>query len=371
MIRLPHGPQPFPMKRIPELDGLRAIAAFSVALYHWPLTQMSGGWLGVDVFFVLSGFLITSLLLAEYTKTETIDFKAFYFRRLLRLLPALVFFLVGLCAYYLLHRNTKFDLKWSVLPVLFYYGNWVRALDWPYSLGLAGHTWSLSIEEHFYFVWPLLLFCLLRVVKSRRGISWFVVAAILLSAGLRGYLFWRSGFADRGYYGSDTRADGLLIGCLVAIVKPTRILARFPRSFPWILVVVGLALLVFGPPYDSPAWYYGGLLAVAVAVALFLVWIQSDSQSVIKSVLRLPWRVWLGQISYAFYLWHMLLMAVVMRFYGRAPFATLLYLGSCVGMAAVSQYLVERPFLRLKDRLWRKEPVNSRSEIVRTSLSHP
>src|SRR5688572_21510992 len=213
-------------KHVPELDGLRGIAILSVIVHH-RLTPFSlqGGFLGVDLFFVLSGFLITSLLLGEFRKTATISLRNFYMRRLLRLGPAL---LIYLCASLLVTwHNQLIDIRRQLKLIayaVFYSTNWRMAFRWDDVLDPTAIIWSLSIEEQFYLIWPLILFgCLALKVRPRYIIGGLIL--IVTAIAINRWLLIAGGSdLTRLYYGSDTRADALLLGCLFAFlsVRPSQ-----------------------------------------------------------------------------------------------------------------------------------------------------
>ncbi|MFW9929612.1 MAG: acyltransferase family protein, partial [Candidatus Thorarchaeota archaeon] len=166
---------------VPQLDGMRGIAVLAVIAFHAGISFMPGGFIGVDIFFVLSGFLITSLLIREYDKYKDINFKHFYIRRALRLLPALILLLIlfsVLSVFFLQWTQAKSNLE-DALIVLFYVANWARAFH-IHGAGWLGHAWSLSIEEQFYILWPITLIFLLKRIHSRRNIFYLV----LIFAGL-------------------------------------------------------------------------------------------------------------------------------------------------------------------------------------------
>jgi len=154
------------MKYIPSLDGLRAIAVTSVVIYHANQAYCPGGWAGVDVFFVLSGFLISTILLDEFATSKVIDFRKFYIRRALRLLPAFACLIFVLLIFSLASRHHRVQDLENILMSAAYLMNWNRAFGWiPGDGGFLGHTWSLSMEEQFYFIWPVTLLLLTRVRK--------------------------------------------------------------------------------------------------------------------------------------------------------------------------------------------------------------
>ena len=203
----------------PAFDGLRAVAVVPVLLFHASVSWARGGFLGVDVFFVLSGFLITRLLLEERELTGRIALLRFYLRRILRLFPALVAVSVASLIYATiwLDHGQAVRAAHDLFAAATYRMNWVEALHAQPPFGLLDHTWSLSIEEQFYVLWPLGLLLAYRLGRGR-GVLVAAVGGAVLSAGLRA-LLWHSGQpVHRVYYGLDTHADGLLLGCALAAV---------------------------------------------------------------------------------------------------------------------------------------------------------
>src|SRR5688572_12458671 len=212
-------------RHVPELDGLRGIAIIVVLIHH-QLTSFSlkGGFLGVDLFFVLSGFLITGLLLNEFERTGSISIRKFYMRRVLRLGPALALYLIAcvIVAYHTQQISLQRQLR-LIAYALFYSTNWRMAFNWDPVLDPTAIIWSLSIEEQFYLVWPLLLFACLALRFKRKFIALALVAVIVAICLHRNSLLTQGMNLTRLYYGTDTRADALLIGCLTALVPFQRI----------------------------------------------------------------------------------------------------------------------------------------------------
>jgi peptidoglycan/LPS O-acetylase OafA/YrhL len=282
------------------LDGLRAVAVLAVLAYHSGL--LPGGWLGVDIFFTLSGFLITTLLVEEHARTGTLSIRGFYERRARRLLPALAGFLLVWVPIALL---TLPSAAWprlgsATLGVIFYVSNWDSIYGPQFygarAWGAFGHTWSLAIEEQFYLLWPLLLWASLRWAPRR--LTWGLAAAAVGSLLWRGALGWAAISPPRRLYaGTDTHADGLLLGAACAVWLVARGSApgtRVPAIASW--TILG-ALLVTGPVIPGYVWGITGLVALAtcgVMVGLL------DRPGVLAW--RLP--VALGRISYGVYLWH-------------------------------------------------------------------
>ncbi len=340
-------------KHVPELDGLRGLAILSVIIHH-QLTPFSlhGGFLGVDLFFVLSGFLITSLLLGEYRKTATISLKNFYMRRLLRLGPALATYL---CASLLVTWHTRLiDLNRQLKLVayaLFYATNWRMAFRWDETLDPTAIIWSLSIEEQFYLIWPLILFtCLAFKLKHRYIVAGLIVVTFAIA--INRYLLLAAGTdLTRLYYGSDTRADALLLGCLFAflhVAAPAWRLKNWLKA-AGVACAIGGAALIATADFSDLFLYRGGFTVFAL-LSVVVIFSSANSPVRILSILFswLPLR-WLGEISYGLYLWHWLVVRnATFHFLGRwEPWAKL---GLALGIAATSYYLIERPFNRLKTR---------------------
>jgi peptidoglycan/LPS O-acetylase OafA/YrhL len=348
------------------LDGLRGVAILLVLMFHLQLAP--GGYLGVDIFFVISGFLITTLLVEEWERRGAISLKRFYARRALRLLPALFTMILAVYALMLVLRTPEESRAYSreMLVSASYIANWVTLHQVP--MPTLGHTWSLSLEEQFYIFWPIILCAMLALNLSRRRILSIVCSGIVISMLLRFILFrlhrmHRTGGPEdtlalfRVYMGLDTRADSLLIGCLVSLLLVWNLLPRSPRfhnSTFW-FSIAGLAPLAFFVTTRDMAYqpyYYGGFTLVAAIVGVMLIHLMTTPNPMARRILGFGPLVWVGRISYSLYLVHI----PVMHFCKtdglgwRFPLQTLTIAGLCVVAAAVSHYGIERPFLRLKGR---------------------
>lgn len=314
------------MKRlgyVPALDGLRGIAIALVVAFHYFEFPFGGGG-GVDLFFVLSGFLITTLLLEERTETGKITLRAFYARRARRLLPAL---LALLAAFSVIAVAKGHDPLWDLVRFGFYTGNAVRAFTVPPPSGLE-HLWSLAEEEQFYLVWPLLL---LVFARTRR--------LLMLTLALTGALIlYRAGLAISGasmhrlYFGPDTHADGLTMGAVLAIIRQRRSLAVPEGLLPWIVGIFTLAVLI--PDLNTSI----GLPPFEIVCAALIA--AAVSGSSLATPLSWSPLVFLGKISYSLYLWHfMLIWAFGWRYH-------LMALPVAVVCAWLSYRFVEQPFRR-------------------------
>jgi len=322
---------------MPGLDGLRAIAVIAVVLYHSRdvtgianVLKPTGGFLGVEVFFVISGFLITALLLREHETKATISLREFWTRRARRLLPALYVFLAGTTLLAALFATDALDkIKNEILGAIFYVSNWLLiATDESYfeaagRPSLFRHLWSLAIEEQFYLVWPLVVFAALRL-GGRRLLLAFTALAVVGSTALLWVLFDgvpRNGDVSSVYYRTDARAAALLLGSMLAMVwqpwKESSVAAAVAASRPgrWVIDLLGVAslgvvvLMNYGFTDDRSNWgsyqrlYHGGFLALSAATIVVIAAVSLPG-SRLGWALSNPVARWIGTRSYGIYLWH-------------------------------------------------------------------
>jgi peptidoglycan/LPS O-acetylase OafA/YrhL len=342
-----------------SLDGVRGLAILFVLLSHVQSLPFGGGFIGVDLFFVLSGFLITTLLLEERRETGTVSLKAFYVRRALRLLPALVAMLAAMVVLVAVFDapGEAANARTSAVMTLLYSSNWFMAYKaFPYP-GLFA-TWSLSVEEQFYLVWPLLLITLMKLKFPPRGMVAVVAAGMLLSAGLRALLWKTTGSFERVFFGSDTHADGLLAGSLAGLllsqgwVPPSRLLKLAAH------VVLGVLILFLYWGWLADDYVLaGGLFILNLGMTALVVALVRDPGPLLLGFFEFGPLAWLGRISYGVYLWHM----VLFGWSGRVPLLKRagswpLTIALTIAVAALSFYLLERPLLRLKRRFSRVSP---------------
>jgi peptidoglycan/LPS O-acetylase OafA/YrhL len=350
------------LPRVPSLDTVRGIAVVMVLLSHlwvvWPSWVFAGpfsraGFLGVDLFFVLSGFLITALLLDEQARTGGIRLAAFYGRRALRLFPALWLLLAVHVVYAWLTGYPPFHLDVELENIqasVLYYMNW-RVLWQPAEVGDLSTIWSLAIEEQFYLVWPLAVLLVIGLRRRLANVVAVLVAAIVVVTCWRFYVFEHHGWPS-AYLRTDTRIDGLLWGALAACLwvrgwTP----AVLPRALLWAAVAVatGVFLVIEA---DGTFAYAGGLTAFVVAASVIVL-------VLVSSPVRSPGPLGVisrhvGQLSYGLYLWQAPVLHAFER-WGRFRWSNELRgygaISVTVACALVSRALVERPALRLKARL--------------------
>ena len=350
----------------PALDGIRAVAVLAVIAYHLGYGRVRGGFLGVDVFFVLSGYLITSLLLSEHARTGAIDLVAFWYRRARRLLPALFLMLI-VVSIWIGISSPAFELEMrreDILWTLFYGANWhyiATGQDYFAQFASASplrHTWSLAIEEQFYVAWPLIVGTALWLGRRRPAVVGAIcVAGIALSVAAMAALY-DPGDPSRAYYGTDTRMHELLVGALLAVVLHSyagkRAMVLAARAAPALAVAAGLGLVVmFARLSDTDALYYRGVSLLVALEAAALVWsVEVAPRSIAARVLSLRPVAWVGRISYGLYLWHWpVILAVTAR---RGPFWLLPgsfglngeRLALTFAIATASFYLLEQPIRR-------------------------
>jgi peptidoglycan/LPS O-acetylase OafA/YrhL len=342
---------------LPALDGIRAVAIAGVLLYHSDIYWFPGGLLGVEVFFVLSGYLITSLLLGQLQTLSRIRIKDFLARRARRLLPAL-FVMLAIMATVLVawlpHDVAR--TRGDVAAAATYTSNWYLIhADHSYFIDFQrpspfGHLWSLAIEEQFYLLWPPILLFLWRRVRRRKRIAGTLLAGAALSSGLLAWLF-DAGDPSRIYYGTDTRASGLLIGAALAILwRPfveDHLIAK-TRRFVDAATIASSGFLVYAfLRFDdlSPFTYRPGLLLVSIATAVLIASCVHPDARVAKLYGTRPMR-WLGKRSYGVYVWYFPVFALTrpgVDLDVSVGIAFALRLAIVLTLAALSYRFVEEP----------------------------
>ena len=361
---------------LPALDGVRAIAVLAVMMFHGGFSIFTGGFLGVDVFFVLSGFLITSLLVGEWRESRTIKLAAFWARRARRLLPALLLMLlfVAFFASVIVPKGTYGALRLDALSTLLYVSNWHFILvssnyfNETSSASPLIHTWSLAVEEQFYLVWPLIVLGLLRLTRRLEPLFLLSCAAAVGSAVWMYVLSRHAVSINRVYLGTDTRSQCLFIGCalavgLVLLTQRNHSAGRVAQGELWrpdgsrgrllcgLAGIVGMAvaLTMFAVTDSTTSFpYSGGFFLVGLATAGVIVSAVGAPRSLVPRFLSLPPVRYVGQISYGLYIWHWPLFLWVDHartgLLGTPLFLLRLVVTFAVSVA--SFHLVERPIRR-------------------------
>lgn len=380
---------------IPALDGLRTLAVVAVVLYHLNLTWAQGGLLGVTIFFVLSGYLITRLLINEIAKTGRIDLKSFWIRRIRRLFPAVVTVVVVTCALCTVFNHVMLTkMRPDILPSLLFFNNWWQIMqDVSYFNALGDpspltHFWSLAIEEQFYLIWPPLLLAMVSVHMSKPNTRRVVLGLAAVSAVAMMVLYNPATDPSRVYYGTDTRVFSLLLGAWMAFIPdrdlaPARLvrhlgldrlagaakhgksksdtaeaattkpseLARFwssPASIDLMGVVglVGLAAMVALTNGYTAFQYRGGTLLCSI-LTLMVIAACVQPQGMVARALAAEPLVWIGKRSYSIYLWHyplLLLMNPVANINDTPWWHYILQVLLVVAAAECSYRFIETPF---------------------------
>ncbi|HXA31793.1 MAG TPA: acyltransferase family protein [Acidimicrobiales bacterium] len=360
--------------RISALDGLRAVAVLIIMGFHFQVSWLPGGFIGVDVFYVLSGFLITGLLLSEYRKRGRIGLSAFWLRRARRLLPALVIVLVVVTVLvrFVSPPGLYPDFRMSSLSALFYFSNWWQIVSsGSYFVATSPaspltHTWSLAVEEQFYLVWPLVVIAVMHVSRVfARGLRVLLVLSVVGAVGSAlemALLYNPTVNTTRLYFGTDTHAQSILVGsvlaCSLTIIQMRRgqegmaPAAQSPTIVRLLFVVgaagfAGTLALAYSIDGTAPFDYRGGFFLSALSAAAIILAAVCAPGRPIARFLSLRLLVWIGSVSYGLYLWHYPVFVFVDSEETGLTGMWLLALrfATTFALAAASYYLVERPIM--------------------------
>lgn len=344
--------------RFDSLDGMRTLAVLAVMVYHMVPAAVRGGGMGVDIFFTLSGFVITRLLLKEYQATGHIRLGVFYALRISRLWPALMTVCAVVAGVALLFPSSFWageqgNALRSALHVMnFSRGEWFGPAG---DGGSLGHTWSLAVEEQFYLVWPVLFIVMLRVVRSVKVIAIITAAICTAVMGERMLLQILGSGYERIYNGPDTRADQLLVGCLLAMVltllpstaTTQERAAKMGRFVLWpSAVVIAGALLTLSYPHgnETEAVVYRSVfpLIIALAAGALIFGLVTNERHPLSRMLSVSWLSWPGKhLSYGLYLWHYPIFFLLRGLYD-GPGSTLVRLPLGIALTFVVAYLSAR-----------------------------
>ncbi|HDD6426214.1 TPA: acetyltransferase [Staphylococcus aureus] len=372
------------MRYMPGLDGLRAIAVLG---YHLNKQWLTGGFLGVDTFFVISGYLITSLLLKEYDDTGIIKLKSFWIRRLKRLLPAVIVLLMVVgTATLLLKSDNIIRVKHDIIAAIFYVSNWwYIAKDVNYfeqfSFMPLKHLWSLAIEEQFYIFFPVILVTLLLTIKKRYKIGFIFWGVSIISLGLMMFIYSINGDHSRVYFGTDTRLQTLLLGVILAFLwPPFKLKNDPPKVVKYVIDSIGslsfiVLILLFFIINDETNWIYDGGFYLISILTLFIIASVVHPSTWIAKIFSNPVLVFIGKRSYSLYLWHFAVISFVHSYYvdGQIPvYVYFIDISLTIIFAELSYRFIETPFRKegIKALNWRPSyiPQFIRMAIVVTLL---
>jgi peptidoglycan/LPS O-acetylase OafA/YrhL len=341
------------MQYIKSLDGLRALAVSIVVFSHSDINFPRSGGVGVSIFFVLSGFLITSIIVNDL-RQQRFRLKNFYSRRFLRLLPCLVV----TCLFLLLIRllmGTSVEWK-GIAAALTYTTNWVRAYN-LFDTGSLAHCWSLAIEEQYYLLWPFTIIVLEKYSKQDKVNFFLLLGFVLIIAIYRATM---SGTMNsiRINFGTDTRMDGLILGSALAyLIRSLGPTPQLPKYISIATAYIATPVAIFilwqimtGWSWADPRMAKYGYLLVALAAAIIILDISANGRSKLRLILEIPPLMYIGKISYGIYLLHYPLNSYLDWFFADAWLPSK-YLSKIIGsviIAAISFHLVESQFLRLK-----------------------
>ncbi|PFA48448.1 acetyltransferase [Bacillus anthracis] len=341
------------------LDSLRGLAILGVILYHINFNWMPGGFLGVTVFFVLSGYLITDILAMEWKRNKRIDLKKFWLSRARRLLPGMLVMLVITLAWItIFHSSLLGKMRGDSIAALFYVSNWwyiyhkLSYFDNFNQISPLNHFWSLAVEEQFYVVWPFIISLGLYYIKKQSRMILLICLGAFASALAMAILYEPGVDPSRIYYGTDTRAFSLLIGAVLALVWPSNRLANkiIPKARFILDVVGGIALIIIlvmfwkTNQYD-PFLYKGGMVLLSIATALLVANLAHPASRIAQFLRFRPLR-WVGVRSYGIYLWHYPILTLTTPKVNAGDFslirATLQFL-LIILIAQISWKFIEKP----------------------------
>lgn len=350
--------QHYPLGHVLALDGLRGAMTIGVVLAHVRRALVPGAIAFMDMFFAMSGYFITALLLREWDRSGSLHIGRFYRRRFLRIVPpfaAMIVVYILVCAWLLpdLHR-TLLDAALASAYVM----NLIRAGLLPQvsapSVSYLGHTWSLALEEQFYLLWPWLLAVLLMTIGPGRRLLGLLITMIAAASAWRLWLAMTGTPIGRLYNGPDTRADALLVGCALAVGMRLVAPATWPRVTPWLKRMAWplLALLIVESVWffsdANPLYYYAGpLLLGALPGAMIILVMTHTSHTVLHTVFEAPALTFVGRIFYGVYLWHFPILSIMnWHFHLRAGTRAFTGIPLTFIAALLSYTWIERHFMR-------------------------
>lgn len=332
---------------IPALDGIRALGVLEVILYHCRISPVEAGWMGVSLFFSLSGYLITSLLIAEFQKTGTISIKGFYIRRIRRIYPALVLVILGFIGLSLYQRRPFGPVLLDSIVSFAGIANWTRAFNLKIPTAL-GHLWSLAIECQFYLIWGPLCFLALSRSKNLKSFFFFCLTLCIFAFACRFTLI-DLGFPSRRMYnGLDTRIDDFAVGAALATLLQLFDISKRQHLILF-LALLGTAIhFYFLSTLPITVWRKSAFVPTAIALSSTMMVLGASQPGLFAKILS--WRPlrYIGEISYGLYLWHYPILRMF-RYRGFGKYEILAaVIVATFACAALSYHLVEKRFLPRK-----------------------
>ncbi|MDK3617796.1 acyltransferase family protein [Staphylococcus pseudintermedius] len=351
--------KPINPRYMPGLDGVRAVAVIAIIIYHLNPQWLSGGFLGVDTFFVISGYLITSLLLTEYHNTGKIELMSFWLRRVKRLIPAVLFLVMGVIVLSLIFMPTEIQkVRADSIAAIFYVSNWwyiMQNVDYfeQFAVQPLKHLWSLAIEEQFYLVFPIVLLSLLSFIRRLKSIRIIFLILLVISMIAMMVLYVPNENVARVYFGTDTRIQTLLMGVLLALVwPPFQLKAKVNRQMRTMIDtagVVGLAILFICFKFVSETnsiLYYGGFFLIST-VTLLVITSSVHPSGYFAKFLGNKVFTFIGSRSYSLYLWHYPIIVLIHHQFVQGQIPPLVYVVEILLMVLMAEFsykFIEQPF---------------------------
>ncbi|HGH0776867.1 TPA: acyltransferase family protein [Staphylococcus pseudintermedius] len=351
--------KPINPRYMPGLDGVRAVAVIAIIIYHLNPQWLSGGFLGVDTFFVISGYLITSLLLTEYHNTGKIKLMSFWLRRVKRLIPAVLFLVMGVIVLSLIFMPTEIQkVRADSIAAIFYVSNWwyiMQNVDYfeQFAVQPLKHLWSLAIEEQFYLVFPIVLLSLLSFIRRLKSIRIIFLILLVISMITMMVLYVPNENVARVYFGTDTRIQTLLMGVLLALVwPPFQLKAKVNRQMRTMIDtagVVGLAILFICFKFVSETnsiLYYGGFFLIST-VTLLVIASSVHPSGYFAKFLGNKVFTFIGSRSYSLYLWHYPIIVLIHHQFVQGQIPPLVYVVEILLMVLMAEFsykFIEQPF---------------------------
>ncbi|MCH8651102.1 acyltransferase family protein [Staphylococcus lugdunensis] len=371
----------YKLRYMPGLDGLRAIAVLGIIIYHLNPQWLSGGFLGVDTFFVISGYLITSLLIIEYYRTGTIDLRAFWIRRIKRLIPAVYFMVSAVLVFILLFKpDLIIEIKKDAIASFLYVSNWwyiSQNVDYfnQFAIAPLKHLWSLAIEEQFYVFYPIVVFFLFKRFKPQK-ITLILWIVSLLSLVTMAIIFGVTGDSSRVYFGTDTRLQTLLLGCILAFVWNPFGLKKTKYKMSYLGInlsgIIAFILLVsfFFIISDQDKWIYQGGFYLISAMTLFIIASAVHPSSILAKLLSFKLFTYIGKRSYSLYLWHFPIIVLMNSYYVQGQIPAYVYIIEVILMFVMAEFsyqFIENPIRKKGFKAFTFNPKHVK-RIIRTVL---